>query len=163
MQAFESTYEINECEIALSNWTKTTLLDVIPDNKKRDVACLLESQRLHNESNQDLRPKFMRMSVPLCRRIVDHLIEAGISFKSDLTMKESKVFYTCLSLPGNSVEERFRPVVSLEEEAVQGAELGRKLAICIKEFINRNKGRDFQLLGLTEQKGKIVVYYQFGE
>lgn len=118
--------------------------------------CLLENQRIHNSLNE-LDPRFMRISIPMCFRIMNALFKKGIEIKSDIRF-DAKAWRTNIRIFEDSVESRFkpRPMMNMNKEAEWTLELTEKVVSLI---MNRNFALDFYLLGLTIDDKELVIYY----
>lgn len=139
----------------IENWSNTGLLQGLPEYAIEDCAFVLENQKVYNEKEM-AHPSFKRMSIPLCRRIMDSL-RVNINVKSRLVEdnKFDQWFDTRLKF------ETPKPY-DLETEIRYCADFARSLVSRINEYMSatgRYEKKPFYLLGLGIKDGTVVVFH----
>jgi len=130
----------------------------ISEECKVSVISLLENQRIHNELNNDLDPRFKRMSIVICVRVMEELRKKGIEIKSDLR-KSAKAWKTNILMVDN-IEDRFKPMCTTQLD--KEAEWTLRITQSLVDFISSKKSHvDFLLLGFTLDNGCLVIYYDY--
>ena len=134
-----------EAGFIVARWEKSGMLQGVDEPAKTQLACLLESQRLHNEVVSDMLPyicQFKRISIPLCRRVFTAVSGAGIEVLSPILHDrkddpvEAVVAPWCASAPWckNRLGETFQGY-RMQHRLDEEAEAVAKFAVQITDKI----------------------------
>lgn len=150
----------------VEKWSQTGLISGVPESMVADMAYMLENQRLYNrkltEHSRYEIPLFMRISIPLARRVFpvleshkNHKIESKLGLECCLHK------FTGVSGPWAESQYDGHGGHNLNTEAEATSLLAHKLKEHVDKFIESQAPFDIfyvQALGLDDE-GKILLYY----
>jgi excisionase family DNA binding protein len=142
----EKLIGVSMTEKIVQNWTSYRMLDGVHEDRKKDMALALESQRIFNEK-ADLPTEFRRISIPLVRRALHTNTEFAAStygdygepIVTDITWEPSCGFF------------------NLDAEADKVAVTANQLQAFI-EIWARDHGNKFKFRAFGVVDGRIAIY-----
>ena len=143
----------------IERWLETGLLQNIPEYAVEDCAFVLENQIAYNATDKLGSPAFKRLSIPLCRRIMDSL-RLNNNVKSRLV--EDNKFDQWFDTRLKFEPAQGKHVFVLDAEAQYCADFARSLVSRINEYMiatNRYEKKPFNFLGLGIKDGNVVVFH----
>ena len=131
--------------IVTERWKKTRLLNKVPPELMDEVAKAFQSQVDFNSLNDELEPRFKRISIPIVRRVLPY-----VEFKT--TSKNAGYLLSDIDMPPEEGHENF----SLDKEAEFTATVAEKLQAQIADWNETHGTLGFHSLGVVN--GKIAIY-----
>jgi len=150
----------------VEKWERTGLLSGVPSERLADMAYMLENQRIYNptivEHSKWQIPQFMRISIPLARRVFPCL-ESHQRHKVESKLGLESCLYKITGLAGPWTESQYdgHGGHNLDVEAHATSLLADNLREHVDKFIESQAPFNtfyVQALGLDDE-GKIILYY----